>query len=916
MGESVFDVAVVGGGVVGCAVLRELARYRLRLLLLEKEADVAEGVSKANSGVIHAGFNVPPGTLKARTNVAGLKRIYALAAELGVPHRRTGKLVVALDRSGFARLGELREQGDRNGAPGLSLVDADAIRAIAPGVRGDRALYSAETGIVSPYELTIALAESARRNGAAVVLEAGVTAVAVRGEIFFLSTPKGEFAARWVVNAAGLFAEDVAALAGLRAARVRPFRGEYLISDKEAGRALRMPVYPVPPRDDSFLGVHLTPTMEGNVLLGPSSELVGDKRDTASTAAVAERLRSEAFALVPDLSCFPFIHAYAGIRPKLADFVIEESPARPRWIDLFGIESPGLTAAPAIAEMVAGIVGAKEDLELRKDFEPGLPRSGRFAHADDEARARRVIGDRAWGEMVCRCEHVTRAEVLAALRSPFGPRTLDAIKRRTRCGMGRCQGGFCTPRLVDILEGEGLAPEEIAKRGKGSGLFYGRLKSPRTPLLQREAPESRPTPLLKRGEGGDLEVERHDVVVIGGGPAGLAAAIGARRAGASDVVVIERDPTPGGILNQCIHDGFGLFLYKETISGPEYAERLAEDAAREGVRFKTGTMVLDLGPDRRLRVNSPEGYRILEAGAVVLAMGCRERTREMIGIPGTRPAGVFTAGAAQNLVNLHNVRIGNDAVILGSGDVGLIMARRLVFEGVRVRGVFEILPWPGGLERNVRQCLMDFSIPLELGATVIDVRGRERISSVVVARVDASSRPVVGTEREIPCDTLLLSVGLIPENELSKRAGIALSPLTGGAEVDETLMTSVPGIFSCGNVLHIHDVADWASFEGLAAGHAAADFAAGRLEPGARVRVAPGENVRYTLPQWVRSGARRFEVAFRVAAPCRERWIEARGRTTGKSLFRKKAPRLVPSELQKITIAGPAAEDMEVSCHE
>jgi glycerol-3-phosphate dehydrogenase len=930
MGESVFDVAVIGGGVVGCAVLRELARYRLRLLLLEKEADVAEGVSKANSGVIHAGFNVPPGTLKARTNISGLKRIYALAEELGVPHRKTGKLVVALDRSDFPRLDELKEQGDRNGTPGLTVVDADAIRSIEPGVRGLRALYSPETGIVSPYELTIALAESSRCNGAAVVLEAGVTGVAVRGDVFVLATPKGEFSARWVVNSAGLFAEEVAALAGVPAPRVGLFRGEYLVSDQEAGSVLRMPVYPAPPRDDSFLGVHVTPTMEGNILLGPSSEAVGDRGDTASTAVVADKLKAEAFALVPDLARFPFIHAYAGIRPKLADFVIEESPARPRWIDLFGIESPGLTAAPAIAEMVADLIGAKEDLEFRKDFEPGLPGSWRFAHTDDVGRARRVAGDRAWGEMVCRCEHVTRAEVLAALRSPLGPRTFDAIKRRTRCGMGRCQGGFCTPRLVEILEAEGLSPEQMTKRGEGSGMFYGRLKSPPTPLFQRGAINGSELPedaIIQRREFNTIErhdgvgaehpgpVERHDVVVIGGGPAGLAAAIGARRAGASDVVVIERDRALGGILNQCIHDGFGLFLYKETISGPEYAERLAEDAVREGVRFRTGAMVLDLAPDRCLRVNSPDGYRALEAGAVVLAMGCRERTREMIGIPGTRPAGVFTAGAAQNLVNLHNVKIGNDVVILGSGDVGLIMARRLVFEGMRVRGVFEILPWPSGLERNVRQCLMDFAIPLELGTTVIEVRGRERVSSVVVACVDTSLRPLAGTEREIPCDTLLLSVGLIPENELSKKAGVSLSPLTGGAEVDETLMTSVPGIFSCGNVLHIHDVADWASFEGLEAGKAAAEFAAGRLKPGEMFRTIPGENVRYVLPQSVRAGAERFEVAFRVAAPCRDRWIEVRGRTTGKSLFRKNAPRLVPSEIQKITIAGPADEDMEVSCH-
>jgi thioredoxin reductase len=409
--------------------------------------------------------------------------------------------------------------------------------------------------------------------------------------------------------------------------------------------------------------------------------------------------------------------------------------------------------------------------------------------------------------------------------------------------------------------------------------------------------------------------ERRDVVVIGAGPAGLAAAIGARRAGAGDVLVIERDKTPGGILNQCIHDGFGLFLYKETISGPEYAERLAEEAAREGVRFLTGAMVLDLTPDRTLRVNGPDAYRIIRAGAVVLAMGCREKTREMIGIPGTRPAGVFTAGAAQNLVNLRNARIGRDAVILGSGDVGLIMARRLAFEGIRVRGVFELLPWPGGLERNVRQCLYDFGIPLELRSTVVEIRGRDRVASVVVSRVDDGSRPISGTEREIACDTLLLSVGLIPENELSKKAGVELSRLTGGAAVDETLMTSVDGIFSCGNVLHIHDVADWASFEGLAAGRSAAEFAAGRRSSGEKVRVTSGENVRYALPQSVRRGAKDVEIRFRATAPSRNGWIEVRGTESGETLFRRKYFRIVPSELQKIVFPGPVPGDMEVSCH-
>ncbi len=410
--------------------------------------------------------------------------------------------------------------------------------------------------------------------------------------------------------------------------------------------------------------------------------------------------------------------------------------------------------------------------------------------------------------------------------------------------------------------------------------------------------------------------ETCDVAVIGGGPAGLAAALGARRAGAGKVLLLEREKRLGGILNQCVHDGFGLFLYKETISGPEYAERLAEDVAREPIEVETGAMVLDLSPERVLRINARSGYRLVEAGAVVLAMGCRERTRDMIGIPGTRPAGVLTAGSAQNLVNLQNLRIGNEAVILGSGDIGLIMARRLVFEGIAVKGVFEILPWASGLERNVRQCLMDFGIPLELRSTVVEIRGRDRVESVVVAKVDEAMAPIAGTERVVPCDTLLLSVGLIPENELSKQAGVELSPLTGGAVVDETLMTSAAGVFSCGNVLHIHDVADWASFEGFAAGENAARYAAGERAAGTGVRVSAGPNVKYALPQRLTSGKPGAELSYRVARPLRNVQVVVKGGATGKIYARRKLGRVLPSELQKIKVRPAVAEDLEVAVHE
>jgi glycerol-3-phosphate dehydrogenase len=481
----VYDVVIIGGGVVGCAVLRELARYDLRLLLLERESDLAEGVSKGNSGVIHAGFNVPARSLKARTNVAGLGLIYPLASTLGVPHRKTGKLVIALADDDRRRLEELLAEGAKSGVPGLEIVDEAAIRRLEPLARGRWALYSAHSGIISPYEFTYALAECAAQNGAEVRLETPVTAVVFARDLFRLSTPLGTVVARRVVNSAGLFSDEVARLAGIDDFRIFPYRGEYLITDKASVLRLGLPVYPVPPRDDPGLGIHVTPTLEGNILLGPSAEPVADKRDPASTREVMARLKAEAGRLMPELAGAPFIHSYAGIRPKLVDpsgkdrfgdFIVEESGLRPGWISLVGIESPGLTAAPALAEMVVAMIGVKTDLRLKAEFNPVLPAKKRFAALDDDGRAARVAADPDAGEMVCRCEHVTRAEVLAALRNPFGARTLDAVKRRTRCGMGRCQGGFCSPRIIEVLQAEGVPVDRISKRGGGSRLFYGRLK--------------------------------------------------------------------------------------------------------------------------------------------------------------------------------------------------------------------------------------------------------------------------------------------------------------------------------------------------------------------------------------------------------------------------------------------------------
>ena len=398
--------------------------------------------------------------------------------------------------------------------------------------------------------------------------------------------------------------------------------------------------------------------------------------------------------------------------------------------------------------------------------------------------------------------------------------------------------------------------------------------------------------------------ESHDVIVVGAGPAGLAAAIAAREAGASDVLVIERDARAGGILNQCIHNGFGLITFGEELTGPEYAHRYEVLARDAGVRVLLDTMVLSVSQSREVTCVGPQGLRTYAAGAVVLAMGCRERPAGALAIPGFRPAGVYTAGCAQRLVNIDGLLPGREVVILGSGDIGLIMARRLTLEGAHVACVAELMPYSGGLKRNIVQCLEDFDIPLLLSHTVTRIEGARRVEAVWLSEVDRTGRPIAGTERRVPCDTLLLSVGLLPENELSREAGIRLSPVTRGPKVTQALETSVPGIFACGNVLHVHDLVDYVTEEAEAAGAAAARFslAAGEHPCPCLVPVSAEGAARYTVPQTLDLDTLDEKVTFRfrVARPMDGGTIVVR--TGGREVARRRRPILVPGQMEQVSV--------------
>ena len=417
-------------------------------------------------------------------------------------------------------------------------------------------------------------------------------------------------------------------------------------------------------------------------------------------------------------------------------------------------------------------------------------------------------------------------------------------------------------------------------------------------------------------------MKNYDLVIVGGGPAGLAAAVSARDHGIESILIIERDKELGGILNQCIHNGFGLHTFKEELTGPEYASRFIEQVAERGIEYKLNTMVMDIAADapsgnvitkKVTAMNREDGMFEIHAKAVILAMGCRERSRGALNIPGYRPAGIFSAGTAQRLVNMEGYMPGREVVILGSGDIGLIMARRMTLEGAHVQAVFELMPYPSGLPRNIVQCLDDYNIPLYLSHTVTEIHGRNRLTGVTISEVDANRRPIPGTEKEYKCDTLILSVGLIPENKLLEDAGIAIDPHTNGAVVDENLQTNVPGVFSAGNVLHVHDLVDFVSMESEALARHAAAYVEGKGIDPCTLDVKCGEGVGHTIPQKV-SGKNDFSLSLRVRNHYRDCRIVVR--QNGVEVAAKKMKKAIPAEMIQFKVSAAKLQEtgaLEVS---
>lgn len=940
-------VAVIGAGVVGCCIARELCRFAVRVVVLEAGDDIACGATRANSGIVHAGFDPRPGTLKARYNALGSAVYPRWASELGFGYYRNGSMVAAFSDEELAGLDELLARGRANGIGGLRIVDADEARAMEPALSSEvRGALIAETGaICDPYGITYGAAENAAANGAEFLFDERVVAIdraaAPRWRIRTASGLVVEADA--VVNAAGVHADEINNLVSGRKLEITPVRGDYILYESSLGSLFHHTIFQVP--GPAGKGVLVSPTVHGNLFVGPNAIPQQSKESLGTTREGLEFIIDRARRTWPDCSTRGMITNFAGLRASGAsrDFVVGEAEDAPRFFNAACIDSPGLTAAPAIAEDLSRRIAEALAAGENPSFDPIRRPRPLLAMMGEDGIERAIAEDPAWGNIVCSCCKVSEGEIVAALRGPLPVLSLDALKWRCGAMMGECHGGFCTPKILRIVCRElGCRPEEVDKRLRGSWM----VASSRPDYVETAQTEGSAASALAPAQAA------YDVAVVGAGAAGMAAAKAAARRDVR-VLMVDRGTRLGGILGQCVHSGFGLERYKEELTGPEYAEREGAELADLGVDVEEGATVLsvcrveDASAGFELGIAAPSGYRRARCRALVLATGSRERGFGALNIAGDRPSGIYTAGFAQALINLQGCIPGRRAVVLGSGDIGLIMARRMTLEGMEVVGVHEIMPQPSGLRRNIVQCLDDFGIPLTLCSTVTRVEGARRLEAVWVSSVDPKTRqPIPGTERRIECDTLVLSVGLIPENGLADMLGCESDPATGGPKVDGSFQTSVPGVFSCGNSLHIHDLADWASAEGDAAGAAAAMWAletdadegsrmgavadgvvdgvgtdrSARLNdaegersndtpcPGSPrlIPVVAGAGVGHVVPQRLAAGISDAQFEFRVSSVIRDAAFEAVGiRADGEDvLARGRARVAVPAEMARLHLRG------------
>ena len=922
-----YDVIVVGCGIAGACVARELSRYCVDVAVLEAGLDVAEGATRANSGIVHAGFDPEPGSSMAYYNVYGSEIYPQWARELGFPYQRNGSLVLALNDDQIDAIHTLYDRGQKNGVKDLRILSAAEVLELEPSVSPEvkGALLAPTGAICDPYQVALRAAENAAQHGVSFYFDTHVDTIeridssdAQTPYLYSVSCSNGQtFTSRIVINAAGVHADKLHAQVSQEALHITACRGEYCLLDVEDPGHISHTLFQAP--SEKGKGVLVTPTVHGNLLVGPNAQDQADKDCVSTTRKGLADIVDKARATYPGLSTRRVITNFAGLRARgdVHDFVIGEPCDAPGFYNIAAFASPGLTSAPAVAHEMARTIADVLGVDMKADFDPCPHLPALFHHLNEEQLVQAVAADPSMGHIVCRCRKVSEADIVHALHTRIPVLCLDALKWRTDAMMGACHGGFCEPEIAKIIARElGIRPDELPKRFTGATIVEGAHED----YSELVASEKHIVPTQA--------APTYDVLVVGGGAGGIAAANCAARNGAS-VVLVDREESQGGILKQCIHNGFGLHRFACELTGPEYASRELADLAQLPITVISSASVLDMVHTsdgyQCATVVSPAGVQHIRAASIVLATGSRERGAGALNMAGSRPAGVFSAGSAQNFMNLQGCMPGKRVVIMGSGDIGLIMARRLHFAGADVIAVFARSKTPSGLRRNIVQCLDDFDIPLRTGHTVIELEGTSRLTAVIVAEVDQKTRQIIpGTEERIECDTLLLSVGLIPENGVAVHAGVEMDPVTGGPRVNERFETSIPGVFACGNSLHIHDLVDFVSMEGEGAGKSAAQYAYmlttshkeangpnedAYVHEKHRIDVIADEGVKYVVPQHIEYASSDDEASITMRLRTTKAYegarlvveaIDADGVAT--QIARRKIAIAVPAEMQSIPV--------------
>ncbi|MGL5819134.1 MAG: FAD-dependent oxidoreductase [Phycicoccus sp.] len=853
--QPIVDVAVVGAGVVGAAIARELAGTRTTVAVVDGRADVGDGTSKANTAILHTGFDATPGTLESRLVARGYHLLGAYAETTGIPVERTGALLVAWTDEELATLPELRRKAETNGYTACEMVDADGVHRRVPrlgeGARGGMTVPG--ESITCTWTTTLALATDATRRGARLLLDRPVTGARVEGDHTVLETPRGEVRARWVVNAAGLGADVVDRFFGHDRFTVTPRRGELLVFDKLARADVPLIVLPVP--SAAGKGVLVSPTVYGNVMLGPTAEDLDDKTATGTSEGGLAFLLDKGRRLMPHLLDEEVTAAYAGLRAAVdhGDYLVEVDVGR-RYVVVGGIRSTGLTAGMAVAEHVRAVLADAGFAPPGRDDLPPPPRMPNLgeAFARPYQDAGRIAADAAYGTVVCFCERVTAGEIRDALGSDLPPSDLDGLRRRTRVMNGRCQGFFCGARVRALLADHRATPRERpADDATTVESAHDRPARSSTGMTARPPIQHGHDGPDRRDTGTTMPPDRVAVAIVGGGPAGLTAAAALAPHVDGRVLVIDREAETGGIPRHSDHLGYGIRDLRRVLSGPAYARRLSAMARDAGAVLETQAMVTGWAGDRRLEVTSPRGRRVVEADAVVLATGARERPRAARWIPGDRPDGVYTTGELQNLVHVHRAEVGQRAVVVGAELVSWSAVLTLREAGCSVAALVSAYP------RS--EAYTAFSLPgrAVLRATVVPhsrlarIDGRERVRSVEIEDLRS------GRRRRIECDTVVMTGDWVPDHELPRLAGLDLDAATRGPVVDTSLASSRAGVFAAGNVVHPVDTADGAALDGRHVAVAVRTWLHGAVlgdPPTERLEVRTAAPLRWVTPQLVLPG--------------------------------------------------------------